>query len=49
VGLNAVRDKKEAARQLARLVKDYTEYLGIRLGPMAQRMVDTQMQVDRSD
>jgi hypothetical protein len=34
VGLNAIRDKKEAARQLARLVKDYTEYLGVPLGPI---------------
>lgn len=46
VGLNAIRDNKETARRLARLVKDYTEYLGVPLGPMAQRMVDTQMQVE---
>lgn len=46
VGLNAIGDNKEAARRLARLVKDYTEYLGVPLGPMAQRMVDTQMQVE---
>lgn len=38
--LNAIRDKKKAARQLAQLVKDYTEYLGIPLGPVAQEMVD---------
>jgi hypothetical protein len=46
VGLNAIRDIKEAARQLARLVKNYTEYLGVPLGPMAQRMVNTQMQAE---
>jgi hypothetical protein len=48
VGLNAIQEKKEAARQLACLVKDYAEYLGVPLGPLAQRMVDTQMPGDSS-
>ncbi len=43
VALNALGEKG-VARQLAELVKAYTDYLGIPLGPLAQRMVDTQMQ-----
>jgi hypothetical protein len=35
---------KHAARELAGLVKAYTEYLGVPLGPLAQRMIDVQMQ-----
>lgn len=35
---------KRAARELAGLLKDYTEYLGVPLGPVAQRMIDAQMQ-----
>lgn len=45
VGLKAMGDKG-AARELAGLVKAYTKYLGIPLGPLAQRMIDTQMQGD---
>jgi hypothetical protein len=31
------------ARRLAELVKSYTEYLGIPLDPLSQRMIDTQL------
>lgn len=43
VAQKALGDKR-AARELAGLVKAYTEYLGIPLGPVAQRMIDAQMQ-----
>lgn len=43
VAQKALGDKR-AARELAGLVKDYTEYLGVPLGPVAQRMIDAQMQ-----
>jgi hypothetical protein len=45
VGLKALGEKG-AARELAEPVKAYTEYLGIPLGPLAQRMIDVQMQRD---
>lgn len=45
VGLKALSDKG-TARELAGLVKAYAEYLGIPLGPLAQRMIDAQMQGD---
>jgi len=42
VGVKALGEKG-AARELAGLVKAYTEYLGIPLGTLAQRMIDVQM------
>ena len=43
VALKASSDER-AARELAKLVKAYTKYLGIPLGPLGQRMIDVQMQ-----
>jgi hypothetical protein len=43
VAQKALMDDKSAARELAGLVKRYTEYLGMTLDPLAQRMIDVQM------
>ena len=43
VGLKAVADEKRAAGELAALVKAYVEYLDVPLGPLAQRMIETQL------
>ena len=43
VAQKALSDKC-AACKLAGLLKDYTEYLGVPLGPVAQRMINAQMQ-----
>jgi hypothetical protein len=45
VGEKALSDKK-AACKLAGLVKAYADYLGVPLGPLAQRMIDVQMRGD---
>jgi uncharacterized protein YlaN (UPF0358 family) len=37
---------KKAACKLAGLVKAYADYLGVPLGPLAQRMIDVQMRGD---
>jgi hypothetical protein len=42
VGQAALRDGGNA-RELAELVVAYTGYLGVPLGPMAQRMIETQL------
>lgn len=46
IGLRALGSDKRAARELAWLVNAYTEYLGIPLGPLAQRMIDVRLQGD---
>ncbi|MET8757908.1 hypothetical protein [Lentzea sp. NPDC004782] len=43
VALRAVRGDTTAAREVAALVNAYTEYLGITLGPVDQRMIETQL------
>ncbi|MGH9605967.1 MAG: hypothetical protein ACRD3N_09735 [Terracidiphilus sp.] len=45
LGLKALGEKG-AARELAGLVKAYAEYLGIPLGPVAQRMVEVHLERD---
>jgi Zn-dependent protease with chaperone function len=46
MGLRALGSDKRAARELALLINAYTEYLGVPLGPLAQRMIDVQLEGD---
>lgn len=45
IGVKAAGEKG-SARELAELAKAYIEYLGLPLGPLAQRMIDAQMTGD---